>query len=267
MPQTSFYRYLATSDDRLPRVARYIRRQIRYFAIPAPRLIVRPVLWCYLTARSGWHFFRRVFICEPLFKAYCTRYGRRLRTGIFVHWVQGKGSIILGDDCWIDGKSTITFAHRFSDCPTLQIGDHTGIGHECTLVIGKKITIGNHCAISGQTMIFDSNGHHTEVLERRAGLPPPPEEVREIRIGNDVWIGVRSIIFPGVRIGDGSIVSAGSVVRTHVPPYSVVSGNPARVVLRLRNPNIVAEAGVTPPMQPSSARDSASTNASGTPPV
>jgi acetyltransferase-like isoleucine patch superfamily enzyme len=266
MPKTSLYRYLATSDEPVPRLARRLRRRIRYFAVPAPRLLVKPALWGYLGLRSCWHFVKRVFICEPLFKAYCTRYGRHLRTGIFVHWIQGKGSIILGDDCWIDGKSTFTFAHRYSDYPTLEIGNHTGIGHECTLVIGKRITIGSHCLISGQTMIFDSNGHHTEVLERRAGLPPPPDEVREVKIGDDVWIGVRSIIFPGVRIGNGSIVAAGSVVRTHVPPYAVVSGNPARVVLRLRNPEASAGSGATPPAPPA-ATDSADTGASATAPA
>jgi acetyltransferase-like isoleucine patch superfamily enzyme len=204
--------------------------------VPAPRVIAAPALWCYIATRSCWHFFLRVFICEPLFKAYCRKYGRHLRTGIFIHWVQGKGDIIIGDDCWIDGKSTFTFAHRYADNPTLEIGNHSAIGHECTLVVGKRIKIGNDCLISGQTMIFDSNGHHTDTACRRAGLPPPPEEIREVVIGDDVWIGVRSIIFPGVRIGNGSIVSAGSVVRTHVPPYSVVSGNPARVVLRLKPP-------------------------------
>jgi acetyltransferase-like isoleucine patch superfamily enzyme len=238
---------MATSDRPFPRLARRIRRRIWYFSVPAPRLIVRPALWCYLSARSCWHFVKRVFICEPLFKAYCTSYGRNLRTGIFIHWIQGRGSIVLGEDCWIDGKSTFTFAHRYADRPVLEIGDHTGIGHECTIVVGKRVSIGSHCLISGQTMIFDSSGHHTDAIERRAGRPPPPEEVREVVIGDDVWIGVRSVIFPGVRIGNGSIISAGSVVRTHIPPYSVAAGNPARVVLRLKNPEASAQERATGP--------------------
>jgi acetyltransferase-like isoleucine patch superfamily enzyme len=178
-------------------------------------------------------FVKRVLVCEPLFKAYCTSYGRRLRTGSHVHWIQGRGSLVIGDDCWIDGKSTFTFAHRYADRPTLRIGNHSAIGHNCTFVVGKGITIGDHCLISGQVMVFDSSGHHTEAACRRVGQPPPTDEVREVTIGDDVWIGVRCIIFPGVRIGARSIVSAGSVVRTHVPPDAVVAGNPARVVLRL----------------------------------
>jgi acetyltransferase-like isoleucine patch superfamily enzyme len=57
-----------------------------------------------------------------------------------------------------------------------------------------------------------------------------------VTIGDDVWIGKDCIIFPGVRIGDCAIVSAGSVVRRHVPPYAVVAGNPAQVIFKLPRP-------------------------------
>ena len=244
MPRQSFYRYMATSDELVPRLARGLRRGARRFTLPAPRIVVRPLLWGFLAGRFVYHFAKRVFVCEPLFKAYCESYGRNLRTGTFVHWVQGKGAIVLGDDCLVDGKSTFTFAHRYADRPVLQIGDHTAIGHDCTFIVGKRITIGSHCLISGQVMIFDSSGHHSEILARRARLPPPADQVREVTVGDDVWIGARSIIFPGVRIGAGSIVSAGSVVRTHVPPCAVVAGNPARVVLRLSPPADVPQSPV-----------------------
>ena len=77
------------------------------------------------------HTFRRVAIAEPLFKAYCKQYGRRLRTGIYLHWIQGDGDIVIGDDVYLDGKCSISFAARFADRPLLQIGDHTSIGHNC----------------------------------------------------------------------------------------------------------------------------------------
>lgn len=234
MSRMSFRRWMATSDQPLATCARRVRGAVRGISVPAPRIVVKPLLWAFLLLRRICFFLKRVFICEPLFKAYCEKCGKRLRTGVFVHWVQGHGSLIVGDHCWIDGKSTFTFASRYSDKPTLKIGDHSGIGHGCTFAVGKRITIGRHTLFSGQTTVFDSSGHHTDPEARRAGRPPPAEEVREVVIGDDVWIGLRCIIFPGVKIGDGSIVSAGSVVRTHVPPYSVVAGNPARVVFRLK---------------------------------
>jgi acetyltransferase-like isoleucine patch superfamily enzyme len=66
---------------------------------------------------------------------------------------------------------------------------------------------------------------------------PDPEDIRPVIIRDNVWIGKRCIIFPGVRIGEGSVISAGSVVRSHVPAYSVVAGNPAKVMFRLKSPD------------------------------
>lgn len=56
------------------------------------------------------------------------------------------------------------------------------------------------------------------------------EEERPVYIGNDVWIGDRVLILPGVHIGDGSIIAAGAVVTKDVPPYSIVAGVPARKI-------------------------------------
>lgn len=236
MIDASLRRRIARSDHWCAKLLRRGYRGVYRLSLPAPRAIVRPLLWLYVSLRATWHFALRVFVCEPLFKAYCRSYGRNLHTGVSLHWVQGRGDIIVGDDVWIDGKSTFTFAHRFADRPTLRIGDRSGVGHNCTFVIAKGITIGRRCLISGDVMIFDSSGHATDPDARRAGRPPGDEDVREVTIGDDVWIGVRSIIFPGVRIGDGSVISAGSVVRTHVPSRCVAAGNPARVVFRMPPP-------------------------------
>ena len=200
--------------------------------------IFKPLLWCYLRARSLWFTFRRVAIAEPLFKAYCKQYGRRLRTGIYLHWIQGGGDIVIGDDVYLDGKSSISFAARFADRPLLQIGDHTIIAHNCKLTIGKEIRIGRHCLIAEGVFMFDSSGHATDPESRRQGSPPADDQVRPIVLEDNVWIGRNAIIFPGVTIGEGSIVSAGTVVMTPVPAYTVVAGNPARKILPgIRSPS------------------------------
>jgi len=230
------YRYFATSDTETAQAVRRLRNRIINFSLPAPRLVFRPILFGYQAVRDGTAFAKRVLICQPFLTAYCKQVGKNLRTGDFVHWVQGQGDIILGDNVWMDGKSTITFAASFSDNPTLVIGDNTGIGHDTSFSIGKRITVGNNCQLSGGTAIFDSNGHPSDPAARRAHAPPPSNEVRPVTIGNDVWIGKHCIIFPGVRIGDCAVISAGSVVRRHVPPYAVVAGNPAQLMFRLPRP-------------------------------
>jgi acetyltransferase-like isoleucine patch superfamily enzyme len=236
------YRYLATSDAAAAQAVRRLYRGFVNFSVPAPKAVVTPVLMGYRAARYAYSFGMRVFVCQPFFTAYCKKVGKNLRTGERIHWVQGQGDIIIGDDVWLDGVCDITFAARFAERPTLEIGDKTTIGHETTFAIGKRITIGKNCNISGATAFFDSNGHPSDPVARRNHLPPDADQVRPITVGDDVWIGKGCIIFPGVRIGDCAIISAGSVVRRHVPAYGVVAGNPAQLIFRLPRPKDVAEA-------------------------
>lgn len=234
------YRYLARSDAAAARALRRLYRGAAGFSVPAPKAVVKPVLLGYELWRSAYSFGKRVFVCQPMFAAYCKKVGKNLRTGDDLHWVQGQGDILIGDDVWLDGIVDITFAARFAERPTLEIGDGTNIGNRTTFAIGKRITIGKHCNISGQTALFDSNGHPSDPVARRNGEPPAADQVRPITIGDDVWIGKGCIVFPGVRIGDCAIISAGSVVRRHVPPYAVVAGNPAQIMFRLPRPDAPA---------------------------
>ena len=226
----SLYRFAARSDHPLARVARKLYHAVGTISLPAPRWLVWPALQVFLVLRAAWHGFLRIVICEPLFKAYCTRYGRGLHTGVFIHWVQGRGDLILGEDVLIDGKCSFTFASRFTARPTLEIGDHSGIGHACTFTVGKRITIGRHCRIASGVWMFDSSGHPTDPAARCAGQTIAADEVRPITIADNVWIGARAILFPGVAIGENSVVSAGAVVMSDVPANTIVAGNPARKI-------------------------------------
>ncbi len=230
---SNWYRYLATSDDWKARAVRRVHRGLTSFSVPAPRLITVPILTVVVGIRTAYYFVMRVLVCEPLFKAYCTSYGKNLHTGVFLHWVQGKGDIILGDNVTLGGRSNIFFAARFCERPVLRIGDHSGFGHECAFSIGKEIRIGRHCRFASNIAVFDSSGHPSDPVARMNGNPPDPDDVRPVIIGDNVWVGTSSIIYPGVTIGDNSIVSAGSVVMSNVPANTVVAGNPARMVRTL----------------------------------
>lgn len=227
------YQKLAVSNHPAAQTLRKVRRGVHRFTLPAPSFLIRPILWGFLALRSAYYFVLRVFIAEPMFKAYCKQYGRGVRTGIFIHWIQGKGDIVVGDDVIVDGKCSITFAVRFTAHPTLSIGDQTGIGHNCSFTIARQITIGKNCRIASDVFMFDSSGHPSNPEARRAGLTPTEEDIHPITIGDNVWIGRRAIICPGVTVGEGSIVSAGAVVMNDVPPYTVVAGNPARKIASL----------------------------------
>ena len=224
------YRKLSTSGHPLLALARRLRRGVREFTLPAPRVVVFPVVLLFKAVTSVVHYLARIVVCEPYFKAHCTRCGRGVRTDIFLHWIQGNGRLIVGDDVLVDGKSSFSFAARYVDHPTLDIGDRTAIGHNCLFTVADRITIGRDCRLASDVVLFDSAGHASDPAARRTGAPAPAEEVRPIEIADNVWIGRRAIVFPGVTIGQGSIVSAGAVVISDVPPNTVVAGNPARKI-------------------------------------
>lgn len=104
----------------------------------------------------------------------------------------------------------------------------------------ERLVIGKFCQIAhGVQFITASANHRHDGFSSfpfaifdgfgpdRPSMPPPG---RDTVIGNDVWLGTGAMVLPGTRIGDGVIVGAGAVVGGSVPPYSVVAGNPARVV-------------------------------------
>lgn len=90
----------------------------------------------------------------------------------------------------------------------------------------KKISIGKNCVIAAGVQIIDSNGHVTLSFNRTIGRDKPSEIV----IGDNVWIGINAIILKGTKIGNNSVVSAGSVVKGTFPDNCLIVGNPARVV-------------------------------------
>lgn len=223
----SLRRKIRYSDHWLARCARALYYLPGRITLPLPPS--RMLVTLFSIARDFWWTFKRVFIAEPFFKSYCTRYGRNLRTGVFLHWMMGKGEMIVGDNVTIDGKCTFKFAARYTERPRLVIGSNTGISHGCTFAIGKEITIGEHCRLAGGSFFFDAPGHPNDPELRKRGAPAPEEAVKPIHIGNNVWIGRNCSILPGVTIGDNAIISTGSVVFTDVPANAIVAGNPARV--------------------------------------
>ena len=229
--------YLATSSDWMPRLIRRVVHGLRRFSLPVPRPIGKILLFIFRTLRAIYYVAFRLLVAEPIFKAYCRSYGKNVRTDVFIHWIQGGGDIVLGDDILFDGKSSITFAARFTERPTLTVGSGTGIGHGCGLTIAKRISIGRNCRIAAGVWIFDSTGHASDPAARLANAPPSDADVKPVVIADNVWIGGRAVVFPGVTIGEGSIVSACAVVTADVAPYSIVAGNPARRVGTLQPPD------------------------------
>src|SRR5690606_15378597 len=158
-----------TSDHPAAAGVRRARGFGRGLTLPAPRILVRPYLWLFLAARGTVFFLRRILVAEPLFKAYCTRVGRGVTTGVHVPWIQGSGELVVGDHVRISGKISVSYAASFTSRPRLEIGDHSDIAHDTRFVVGRGIRIGRYVQVAGGVTFRDSGGHPTDAEQRRLG--------------------------------------------------------------------------------------------------
>lgn len=156
-----------------------------------------------------------------------------------------KNYLLIGEECFVDG----TFVFESTE-GNISIGNHSYIGAS-VFISRSSIEIGNNVTIAWGCTIYDHDSHSLDFKERRYDITKELEDVRNkesfiknkrwnsvatapIKICDDVWIGMNCIVLKGVTIGEGAVVGAGSVVTKDVPAWSVVAGNPAKVVKKLR---------------------------------
>jgi acetyltransferase-like isoleucine patch superfamily enzyme len=136
------------------------------------------------------------------------------------------GSAVLQGHCVVGNRVRLV--------GDVMIGKYTTIG-EGGVLYGGKINVGNYCQFGPRIGIYSINhplDHITTYVNQHlfGGDLKTLVLTQPVRIENDVWIGDGAIILPGVIIGNGAIIGAGAVVTNNIEPYSVVVGNPARVI-------------------------------------
>jgi acetyltransferase-like isoleucine patch superfamily enzyme len=165
------------------------------------------------------------------------RAGRRCRfVGFPIVKIAPGANIRLGDDVLVNSRKESNSAGlphpsilaALSPQSSIVIGDGTGlsgasISARCAITIGKKVLIG------AGACIWDNDFHPLDAKQRREN-PTDNALSSPINIEDDVFIGARSLILKGVRIGRGAVIGAGSVVTRDVEAQNIVAGNPARVV-------------------------------------
>ena len=147
----------------------------------------------------------------------------------FIKNVITRPNILVGDYTYYDDddgsenfEQHVTHHYEF-------LGDRLIIGKFCAIAKGIEFIMNgaNHRMASVTTYPFNILGHGWEkCTPSLADLPLKGDTV----VGNDVWIGQNVTVLPGVRIGDGAIIGANSVVARDIPPYTVAAGSPCRVI-------------------------------------
>jgi acetyltransferase-like isoleucine patch superfamily enzyme len=112
----------------------------------------------------------------------------------------------------------------------ISIGANTRLNGAC-IHAWQRVQVGEGCLIAAGVQICDANGHQLSFpdVEQRISTRDDPQAVV---IEDHVWIGYNALILPGVRVGRGSVVAAGSIVTRDVPPNCLVGGIPAKVLRR-----------------------------------
>ena len=176
-----------------------------------------------------------------MFKSQCRSVGPGFKL-----WYAGNGCCrILGNLAIRLGSNVTMFDNvslvgvRSTDEPELIVGDNVYLGPHSRFMVAKRISIGSHSIIGGQTMLMDNPGHSlvnpVERLAPGAGLPPK-ESTFPIRIGEFCIIPTANYVYPGTVIGDGVASKVGTHLRGVIPPFVLVSGHPCRIERELPIP-------------------------------
>lgn len=105
------------------------------------------------------------------------------------------------------------------------VGDEFFANYGCVFLDAAPVAFGENCLLGPGVHVYTST-HPIDPDERAAGR----ESADPVTVGDDVWIGGRAVITPGVEVGDGAVVAAGAVVVDDVPARTIVGGNPAEVI-------------------------------------
>ena len=155
----------------------------------------------------------------------------------------GQGRLRLADRVFINSRPHTYHTAMPTRClfrsmrgGVIEVGEETRL-HGTSITAYSRVAVGRRCLVAAGTMIMDCGGHgvsfpnvEDRILMRGADGQPDVGAIKPVEIADCVWIGAGCTIMPGVRIGYGSVVAAGSVVTRDVPEMSIVGGNPAKLI-------------------------------------
>ena len=141
--------------------------------------------------------------------------------------VFNNGSMELHDRVLIDGRHEPVIISTF-DGGRLVIGEGVFMNYGSDIACAAEITIGAYTRIGPRVTIGDHNAHPIDATT--------PDKADPVHIGDDVWLGRNTIVLPGVTVGRGTLVAAGSVVTKSLPECVIAAGVPAKPIREISMP-------------------------------
>lgn len=191
----------------------------------------------------------RVFYWTPMFRSRLSGSHRRLHiAGGGMPLISGPVEVSMGDACRISSAMTISGRSASRPAPRLEIGNNVGIGWQTTIAVGRRVVLEDNVRIAGRAFLVGYPGHPLDPVARAAGMPDTDDQIGDIVLRRDVWLGTGCTVSAGVEIGEGTVVASGSVVTKSLPAGVLAGGIPARVIRPLvaadaQNEKIVRFAG------------------------
>jgi acetyltransferase-like isoleucine patch superfamily enzyme len=165
---------------------------------------------------------------------------REIRLGKRVSFLQkmiisGSGSLKIGEDCFFGYKKGGYFYKgacelqpRYKNSKII-IGKNVRTNNNLFICCADEVSIGDDTLIGEGVMIIDHDAHGIKPSERRNNIG----KISSVILGKNVWIGSRVTILRGTKIGDNSVIGAGSIVKGEFPDNAIIAGSPAKVIKKI----------------------------------
>lgn len=226
-------KWVKHSPQPIARLLRGSYRAMRAFELPRIPMLYRPIDLLHRGLKDVWGWFWRVFYWTPLFKSRLMANAPRLYLYGGIPVTTGPLHMRFGRDCRLSAQTTISGRWAGTVIPQLTVGDNVGIGWMTTIAVGTRVILGDNVRIAGRAYLAGYPGHPLNAQDRAAGKPDTEDQIGEIILERDVWLGTGVSVMAGVTIGQGAIVAAGSVVTRDLPANVLAGGVPARVIRHL----------------------------------
>jgi acetyltransferase-like isoleucine patch superfamily enzyme len=233
--QAAIFAWMKARNSPLARAAYTLAKSIHYASFPVIPGLHRALFALHQYIRDGLQFLLRFFWYTPLFQSRLERPTRHLYVDNGMPYIVGPVRITLGENCRVAGQLAISGRSAPGITPELKVGDNVDLGWDGNIAVGRRIEIGNNVRLAPGVYLLGYPGHPIDAEARAAGAMDTEDQVGDIILEDDVWLGSRSTVMAGVRIGRGTVVAAGSIVTRDLPPYVLAAGIPAVIKKRLRD--------------------------------